>query len=241
DYSKVKAPSQQANAQQFWSMVENYIRPLTEDDLRYLQKEDDDPRSYIIPPLGRHYREVWTEEERALFGSESSNRYSKYPTPKPTWPDDVVTISPEMCAGPLTERLISSLLNDDRDKGKIEDGDVRDISGSGGDENSGPLRFDLGVNRDVESLEDRIKRELRNIGLLADGEPNFKDRQDDELCVTLRKLQADLREQHRINMARKHRLLQIAKNRMAYQEYCQVLEDTEKQIETSFSKKYMVC
>lgn len=52
----------------FWQAMEAYSRPITDDDIRFLEdqlrKHDDEDAAYFkIPPLGRHYRDVWAEED----------------------------------------------------------------------------------------------------------------------------------------------------------------------------------
>lgn len=52
----------------FWQAMEAYCRPITDEDIKYLEeqlrKHDDEDATYFkIPPLGRHFREVWAEED----------------------------------------------------------------------------------------------------------------------------------------------------------------------------------
>ncbi|ERS95962.1 hypothetical protein HMPREF1624_07497 [Sporothrix schenckii ATCC 58251] len=60
---------------------------------------------------------------------------------------------------------------------------------------------------------------------------------DDEIAARLRRLQAGLREQMLINGARKARLADLVKERMAYQEYQTILEDLDGQVQGAYLKR----
>jgi transcriptional adapter 3 len=85
----------------------------------------------VLPKLGRHYLEVWEEEDIALYGgplpgfatgrpietisnSSSSNAHASSSAPHPKW-DPSTLAEPDLLTedrghGPLTERLISALI-----------------------------------------------------------------------------------------------------------------------------------
>lgn len=63
-------------------------------------------------------------------------------------------------------------------------------------------------------------------------------REDDEISCALRSCQRLLRAQVAVNNARKDRLLQVTKERLAYSEYKKVLEGLEKLIEQAWTKRY---
>ena len=64
----------------FWAMVEPYCAEITPDDIRYLEeqiKACEDIGEYMkIPSLGRHYAEMWAEEDLA---TERDSKSSKLP------------------------------------------------------------------------------------------------------------------------------------------------------------------
>lgn len=87
-------------------------------------------------------------------------------------------------------------------------------------------------------MDERLKAELRHLGFLAlDAEPDYDGRFDDEVAERLRILQAELKRVSILNGARKARIEQIAKERMAYQEYSTILDDLNGQVQTSFAKR----
>ncbi|KAL7620486.1 Transcriptional regulator [Parahypoxylon ruwenzoriense] len=92
---------------------------------------------------------------------------------------------------------------------------------------------------DYLQVDERIKQELRHIGFLPqegfDGD--YDGHYDDEVAGRLRLLQDRLREQILINGARKARLTDLVKERMAYQEYQTILEDLDSQVQGAYLKR----
>ncbi|KAK4042250.1 hypothetical protein C8A01DRAFT_33750 [Parachaetomium inaequale] len=60
---------------------------------------------------------------------------------------------------------------------------------------------------------------------------------DDEVAARMRLLQARLREQALVNGARKARLTELVKERMAFQEYQTILEDLDSQVQAAYLKR----
>lgn len=89
-----------------------------------------------------------------------------------------------------------------------------------------------------EQMDERIKAELRHIGFLApESEPDYDAHYDDEVAERLRKLQAELKRVSIINGARKARVLELANERMAHQEYSTILEDLDGQVQQAYLKR----
>lgn len=57
------------------------------------------------------------------------------------------------------------------------------------------------------------------------------------MCATLRTLQKELQHQSQVNIARKKRLEPLVSKQMAWQEYSNILEDLDKQVEQAFLKR----
>ncbi|ERF72109.1 hypothetical protein EPUS_02900 [Endocarpon pusillum Z07020] len=86
--------------------------------------------------------------------------------------------------------------------------------------------------------DDRIKLELRHLGFLGvDEEPDFAGHHDDDISVRLRLLQSELKKVMITNGARKARLLDIARERLAYQEYSTIHEDLDSQVQQAYLKR----
>ena len=86
--------------------------------------------------------------------------------------------------------------------------------------------------------DDRIKLELRHLGFLGlEEEPDFDGHHDDDISVRLRLLQSELKKVMITNGARKARLLDIARERLAYQEYSTIHEDLDSQVQQAYLKR----
>lgn len=159
--------------------MDPYFRPFTESDRGVLEEEGDNVTPLLIPPLGKHYLDAWTEEDRALLPFDGfESRRSSVDLVKDTIPSrNTVYSQPfeltdenidqdEVSCGPLTERIICSLITEDVIDPKEVKQDEDQQMGS-------PSMTPVGAQtnaRNYAELEDRIKRELRYIGLLGNDE-----------------------------------------------------------------------
>lgn len=92
---------------------------------------------------------------------------------------------------------------------------------------------------EYSQVDERIKQELRHIGFLPQEgfEVDYDGHFDDEVSARLRLLQARLKEQMLINGARKARLTDLVRERMAHQEYQTILEDLDSQVQAAYLKR----
>lgn len=88
-------------------------------------------------------------------------------------------------------------------------------------------------------VDERIKQELRHIGFLPaePSAPDYDAHYDDEIAARLRFLQTKLKETMIMNGAKKARLQDLVKERMAHQEYTTILEDLDGQVQTAYLKR----
>ncbi|RKP09128.1 histone acetyltransferases subunit 3-domain-containing protein, partial [Thamnocephalis sphaerospora] len=219
----------------FWNALEPYFRPLTDADLRLLEEQEDDVGPYLIPPLGRPYMQVWAEEDRALipdFEQAESDRAKNAQQlrvggqPEQMLSDELLETDAISC-GPLTERIVSALV---RNGVGVPMDFGRDVD---------ILRASK-LNTDLVSVEERLKRELMHLGLLDESNVDWRAAEDDEICAELRTLQRQLREQEETNSMRKRKLAVIARDYIASQEYNQILEELDRQVEQSFARRHRV-
>ncbi|KAG2177203.1 hypothetical protein INT43_007860 [Umbelopsis isabellina] len=265
DYARVKAKDQ-VPIQTFWTWVEPYFNALTEEDRRFLLPKEDDPDAHIIPPLGRHYIEVWAENEQSLLPSMSSPRSPAYYSPtrhsvrdlnlsKPEPPhyiysekmlaDQHLAIEDLSC-GALTERLISSMLKEDPAKDALESVEMDDSSTEGGqndtfdsiDETDDESWSDIleQPSEETTNFEEKLQRELRYIGLLGDDEFDLSNREDDEVCAELRTLSRELKDQLKLNNERKAVLASVVEKQLQYEQYQQVLDMLDSQVDQIYVK-----
>jgi hypothetical protein len=126
---------------------------------------------YITPSLGKNYMMQWIEEDRSMMdtselstplkaGKGLENQIQKYAT------DEDNVISPETYCGPLTERILAALMEEDIITGS--DLDPSDSEDSGIDVSGSPTHEKTKV--EMQSIEDRVRQELHFIGLLDDEE-----------------------------------------------------------------------
>ncbi|GMF73645.1 unnamed protein product [Aspergillus oryzae] len=91
---------------------------------------------------------------------------------------------------------------------------------------------------DHAQLDERLKAELRHVGFLgAEDNPDYDAHYDDDIAQRLRLLQSELKKQMIVNSARKARLLEIARERMAYQEYMTIHDDLDSQVQQAYLKR----
>lgn len=202
---------------------------------------------YIIPPLGRHYKEVWEEEEKSLLPSSKPNSSAKISdqkkTPSPakgtinqaasTIENQGIELESDYYCGPLTERILSALMEENilpPDDLGISDTDSQSASV---DDSISPQNI---TKEEIFDVEERIKRELCFIGLLDENDLSSKS-DEDEISIELRRLQNHLRKVVEINDRRKDIVKNFAIERMAFQEYNLVLEEINKQVEQAFQKR----
>jgi transcriptional adapter 3 len=133
----------------------------------------DAPELYEIPAKGRHYTEIWDEEDGLPLGT----------TPRFPVPALRQGMMPGHGAGvghfvPATEMREEFLVDENKGLGNLTERIVAGIVAHPRSSSSASLEVDAGVyegNRDVArvdvvDLEDRVKRELRGSMLLGDQE-----------------------------------------------------------------------
>lgn len=163
--------------------------------------------------------------------------------------DDQLDNMDLVSAGPLAERVLSALveekvISEEKDSSDKDGDAVSTMDAAGGGQS-----WRVAVSKaDYASFEERLKGELKYIGLLTmsedglangadDSAINWNNREDDEICQELRKLQIHLRQQSLENTARKMILEKKVEEQLAYQEYATILDDLDKQVGDAFNKR----
>lgn len=240
DFSKLKQPPQ-VPVNTFYTSIEPWIRGIKEEDIGFLEFAGDEMEPYIVPNLGRHYLEVWEEQDIEMYGAPlpgfSSHRTGDGSGSLPKW--DPSTLSePDLATedrshGPLTERLISALLPmPDVTVWKGVKAAEDAMEGRPGGTGAAAARREK-VN--VADLEDRIQDTMRFHGLLEEP-PDYSAKVDDPIATALRHAQQELRKVVAMNKGRRERLVAIAKDRLAYQEFVDLRESLDKAILATYNK-----
>ncbi|GAA5947300.1 hypothetical protein JCM3775_004167 [Rhodotorula graminis] len=237
DFSNAK-PGQQIAHSTFTNWVDAYLRPFGEDDLAFLAPKPEDINAYLIPPLGKHYLDRWEDEDGAHH-SQQQQHWHASPLEPPVLPrlrPDALTEDAlggeSIFLGPLSERLMAALA--------IEPGLAATGSGGAGavddtDKDDGEPQPKMPI--DAVDLEERVKRELRYLGVLPDEDVDWSTREDDEISSALRACQRLLHQQTELNEARKSVLMSLVKDRMAYQDYETARDAQERVIEAGWTKR----
>lgn len=259
DFSNAK-PQNQIAATTFQTFVEAYTRPLAEEDMAFLRERGDRVTPVLPIPRGKkHWQDIWGEDDGSMLTDGLDRHSSTQPRGDLDQIDDDTARTDLISSGPLANRLLSLLkfehrspLNDinGNDLNAFTDGnDTMDLDGlTNGNENDKPLAAASSVAElagsktsqklDYVQSDERIKSELRYLGLLGQDEnPDYDAHNDDDISERLRLLQAELRRVMLINGARKARLLDLAKERLAYQEYSTIHDDLDGQVQQAYLKR----
>ncbi|KAJ8699217.1 Transcriptional regulator [Pleurotus ostreatus] len=235
DFSKLKQPAQTVVAT-FYTSIEPWIRPIKEEDVGFLEHTGDEVEPFIMPKLGRHYTELWEEEDMGILAMPSDADPSIFAPPDPKFEPSQLgetdVLNEEKGHGPLTERVIAALLPapDLTWKGVKAAEDA--MEGRPGGSGAAAARRE---KMNVTDLEARIRDTMRSNGLL-DGMPDYSEKVDDPISTALRQAQRELRVVLATNKKRRERLVAIARDRLAYQEYVELRDSIDKNINSLFSK-----
>ncbi|KAI0355090.1 hypothetical protein OH77DRAFT_1425149 [Trametes cingulata] len=244
DFSKSKQPNQ-VLVTTFYTSIEPWLRPIKEEDIGFLQYTGDEVEPFIMPKLGRHYSQVWEEEDTAMYGGPlpgtAATRAHTHPGPPGTLPKwepstlgDTDLLTEERGHGPLTERVVSALIPmQDSTEWKGVKAAEEAMEGRPGTNGAAAAAARDKLN--VADLEDRMRNVMRFHGLL-DEIPDYSEAVDDPIATALRHAQRELRTVLATNKARRARLAAIAEDRLAYQEYVDGRDALDKNITTLYSK-----
>ncbi len=199
----------------FWNYLEAFFKTIDEDDLKYLDDPSHvlDVAPFTIPPLGSHYENIWYEQYGYVVPGSENRRNARIN-------------STESSPVPLRDRLLSALSDKTASLESLQDYD-------GFDDDSSLHDNELA---DTAVLNDRIKRSLQELGF-EDLKSSRDYREDDEICVEMRAVQKQLREQIFINQYRKRRLAEFIRSKLAGQEFYALVGDIEKQIDGAFQRR----
>lgn len=105
------------------------------------------------------------------------------------------------------------------------------------------------INLDYTSFEERLKRELKYVGIYmnlpkdengSDDPDWLNGREDDEISAELRELQTNLKQVTKRNQNRKSLLIPLVERQLAWQEYESILDDLDKQVDQVYIKRIRV-
>ena len=169
----------------FWAAVEPYCADITSDDLKVLEdicnSVSEESEFFKVPSLGKHYTQVWAQEdlnEEQWEGSKTEKRRGTLTSnqenidiEKKAKHVDANNLNneDETCPfGALTQRLISALV-DENILAPMDENDISDSAKSSGNDGAAiavanPIK--VFTIPHAKALENAIKDELVNLGLI---------------------------------------------------------------------------
>lgn len=266
DFSNAK-PANQVNFSTFQTYVEPYIRAFTEEDVAFLKERGDRTAPYVTPKRGeRGYKEVWAAEDGDA-GIAPPKQHLSNPNEARGSIDDLdddIADQDTVSLGPIMNRLLSVVRPQPSNAAKKDDtedanGDTSMVNGdddapvplpNGTVEDQKPVTYlppdypkATVPTLDYETLDTRLLTELRYMGFLdkedldKDQKVNYDAHNDDEVAARLRTLQDALRTISRQNNIRKARVLELTEERMAMQEYSNIADDLDNQVNAAYLKR----
>ncbi|KAJ7494378.1 histone acetyltransferases subunit 3-domain-containing protein [Mycena galericulata] len=237
--------TQQTLVTTFYTSIEPYLRPIREEDIGFLEHTGDEVEPYVMPKLGRHYLDVWAEQDAAMLGATLPPDAGQmrdappdaFAPPAPKW-DPSTLMEADLATearghGPLTERVLSALLPmTDATVWKGVKAAEDAMEGRPGGSAAAAARKE---KMNVSDLEARIRDTMRYHGLL-DIPPDYSEKVDDPIATALRHAQRELRTVVATNKARKARLVDLARDRLGYQEYLELRDSIDRNISNTFTK-----
>jgi hypothetical protein len=217
---KPKVPNQVPIAV-FWNYVDQFFKNIEEGDAKFLEDPAKvfDPTPFTIPPLGRHFLDQWRDAYGYL--SHSSRKGLQF---------SVEHVPNQFKIHSLKDRLLAMFI----DHG---DYDVKNELGMATEEYQTESIEQQELNNDtIISLNERIRKEMAEIGLICDNSFVKEFAEDDDICQEIHNLQDELKKQTLINNYRKQVLYQRVRKYLPAQEFLSLISELDKQIEQSYTR-----
>lgn len=260
DFSNAR-PQNQTAANTFQTFVEAYTRPLAEEDMAFLRERGDRVTPFLpIPRSKKLWSDIWAEEDGNMISDGMDRLSTTQPRGNADQIDESNVETDQISTGPLASRLLSLLkfehrsplddINGNELNAFTDGNDTMDLDGLTNGNESGERQLpsaasiaELAGTKSSQRLDyvqsdERIKAELRHLGLLGQEEnPDYDEHNNDDISERLRLLQFELRKVMLLNGSRKSRLLDLAKERLAYQEYSTIHDDLDSQVQQAYLKR----
>uniref|UniRef100_A0A2M3Z8Q2 Putative histone acetyltransferase pcaf/saga/ada subunit tada3l/ngg1 n=1 Tax=Anopheles braziliensis TaxID=58242 RepID=A0A2M3Z8Q2_9DIPT len=202
----------------FWLSVEPYCMPISHEDLKLLDDLLEEYSGPLIPPipeLGPHYSTQWAaddikEEQDCVASTAASKSKSKSMTNGDIGKKE--KMMGEGITGPLTQRLVSALM--DENLHPDSNSTSNENSNSSSDVmHSNSARSAVALLKNGISIERRLRKELIEQGILdADDMP--KSQQDDEILSEINRVRTELAVIAEYNSNEIRKLQSMAKDEM---------------------------
>ncbi|XP_054730226.1 transcriptional adapter 3 [Anastrepha obliqua] len=231
----------------FWLSVEPYCMPLTNEDLRLLDDLLDQYSGPLVPPipeLGPHYSTIWATEDmkevqQASNPNANSNRLKPQNTAATSMIKKAESMMDECVTGPLTQRLVSALLEEQliQNPSELAAAAVADSSNSSSENthSSAQMNFrSLSLLRNCIDIEKRVKRELIEQGILDLND--FPNNDEDEIHAEIKRLISELSAIAEYNGAALKRLHESAAEEIKRLEIKRKLDTVDQEILEAYKR-----
>ncbi|XP_053610872.1 transcriptional adapter 3 [Plodia interpunctella] len=192
----------------FWNSVDPYCAPITLDDIKFLESllaTSSNTTLPPIPPLGRHYSEVWADEH--LAEDQNASNANKQKTGMS--PDSssirkkLEKSNDNIITGPLTQRLVSALMEENVMSYEVPDIKIKQ---------SGTTKSSY---KNSLTLEKCLRKELVEQGILDPEDlPPLTNPADDEILAEIKKCQTELTAVRKDNCKNLKNLIGLCKQEM---------------------------
>ncbi|CAH1639191.1 unnamed protein product [Spodoptera littoralis] len=192
----------------FWSSVDPYCAPVTLDDIKFLESllaQSSNATLPPIPPLGRHYSEVWADEHLAEDQNASNpNKQKSSMSPEASNIRKKLEKSNEnLITGPLTQRLVSALMEENLMNYEVPDIKVKQTTNT------------KSSYKNSLTLEKCLRKELVEQGILDPEDlPPLTNPADDEILAEIKKCQTELTAVKKDNCRNLKHLIGLCKQEM---------------------------
>lgn len=193
----------------FWNSVDPYCAPVTLDDIKFLESllaQSSNTTLPPIPPLGRHYSEVWADEhltEDQNAGNPNKLKSSGMSPEAGNLRKKIEKTSENMITGPLTQRLVSALMEENVMPYEMPDIKVKQTSNV------------KSSYKNSLTLEKCLRKELVEQGILDPEDlPPLTNPADDEILAEIKKCQTELTAVRKDNCRNLKNLIDLCKQEM---------------------------
>lgn len=192
----------------FWSSVDPYCAPVTLDDIKFLESllaQSSNTTLPPIPPLGRHYSEVWADEHLAEDQNASNpNKQKSSMSPEASSIRKKLDKSNDnLISGPLTQRLVSALMEENLMNYEVPDIKVKQTTNA------------KTSYKNSLTLEKCLRKELVEQGILDPEDlPPLTNPADDEILAEIKKCQTELTAVKKDNCRNLKHLIGLCKQEM---------------------------
>ncbi|ALC49869.1 dik [Drosophila busckii] len=184
----------------FWLSVEPYCMPLTNEDLRLLDDLLEQYRGPLVPPLpvlGPHYATQWAQEDMKSLQPGNGRQKSQASQNMLKKADQLLD---KNITGPLTQRLVSALLEESlpseqaavAEQSSSSNSNSHSHSAEHGSSSSKDKYGALNMLKHGVGIEQRLKRELLDSGILLSNELNPHDQDIDEVLLEIKRVTSEI-------------------------------------------------